>query len=192
MYWVWPPTQAKNSWTGQARTSCKHAARLLLPPYLEGIRKAGKLRLHHFSKCNFQKLSFLANRIANNEYGRNSMFPSIPCYSNQKHSQIRPLRHLPCGALLLGCARSPGPVSNTVALQDPQVTNGEAEQSQTCFRVKWYRRTEQRRNFATPICCNALKNLDSDQLMCWDHCCSCCQFQLVTRGPRCYHSDNKK
>ena len=120
------------------------------------------------------------------------MFPSTPCYSNQEHSQIRPLRHLPCSALLLGNARSPGPVSNIIALRDPQVTNGKAEQSQTCFTGRWYRRTEQRSPFATPFSCNALKNLDSDQLMCWDHCCSCCQFQLVTRGPRCYHSDNKK
>lgn len=109
-----------------------------------------------------------------------------------KAQSNKTFRHLPCGALLLGSTRSPGPVSNTIALQDPRVTNGEAEQSQTCFTASWSRRTEQRRNFATPICCNALKNLDSDQLMCWDHCCSCCQFQLVTRGPRCYHSDNEK
>lgn len=187
-----PPTQAKNSWTLQARTSRQHAPRLLLPPSLAGIRTADKLRLRHFSKCNFQKLSFLANRIANNEYGRNSMFLSIPCYSNQEHSQIRPLRHLPCGASLLGNSPSPGPVSNAIALQDPQVTNGEAEQRQSCFTGRWYRRREQRSPFATPFCRNALKTLDSAQVMCWDHCCSCCQSQLVTRGPGCYHSDNKK
>lgn len=156
-----------------------YAARLQLPLCLEGIRKAGKPRLHYYSKYNFQKC-----RSANSESGKNCMSPSIPCYSNQEHSQIRPLRHLPCRALLLG-----NPVLLVLSLQDHhcsaelKTTNGKAEQSQSCFTGRWQRRTEQMSPFTTPFGCNALRNLDSG----WaadvpGHWCSCCQFPLVTGG----------
>lgn len=138
------------------RTSCVYAARLQLPLCLEGIRKAGKPRLHYYSKYNFQKCRFLVNRTANNESGRNCMSPSIPCYSNQEHSQTGPLRHLPCRALLLG-----NPILLVLSLQDHhcsadlKTTNGKAEQSQSCFTGRWHR-MEQMSPFATPFGCSAL------------------------------------
>lgn len=135
----------------------KDTAKLPLRLCLEG--NSGKLGLHHFCKCHLQKLRFLAKKIANNGSGRNSMFSSTPCYSNQDHRQITPLRHLPCGALLPSNARPPGPVPGTTALRDPHVTTSEAEESQTCLTG----RTEQTNPFATPFCCNVLKYLHSDQ-----------------------------